>query len=858
MIENGRRMRVNYSDELTDIMDFATEEAYRLESPAVIVEHLVLAIIRDNENDAYKFIAYYIPEVDTLKHEIEEIIRTSKIESEIESVTLTKDVNEVLDHMIHSEGPEEQELKATDLLRSILEVNNSLIANIFIESGLTPKTLDQFLKSSSANEESVQPENPFQALPKGMGFPENAIRIDASELKDKLGINFDKFVEKLQDSQAQINNMNQEQEVSMLAEYGVDLIEQSEIGNLDNIVGRSEEIDRVLHVLSKKRKNNAVLIGDPGVGKTAIVEAIADRLRKDDVPYALLGKRLISVDISSMVSGTRYRGEFEARMTKLINEVMDEGNIILFFDEIHNLIGAGNPSGSLDAANILKPALAKGHISCIGTTTYDEYREFFEDNQALERRFEKIYIEEPDNDQSIEILQGAKEYYENFHNVKFTDDALETAVKLSERYITDRNLPDKAINLLDEAGAKRNLLFKESEKVKQMNAELDLLALQKESKVEDGDYESAAKIRTQEIDLLKKLDTTREKEKKNRLKRPFKIGTDEIKKTISLLTGIPVSSLSLNKNSKIINLETNLKKEIVGQPEAIEKLVKSLKRNYAGLRNPNKPIGTFIFLGSTGVGKTQLAKSLSNLLFDNTDALIRFDMSEFMDKASVSRLVGTSPGYVGYEEGGELTEKLKHNPYSVVLFDEIEKAHKDIFNILLQILDEGMITDGHGRTVNMKNSVIILTSNIGVKKSLEFGKGIGFNNAEVSNQNSIIEKELKKTFSPEFLNRIDDIVFFKSLEEESILKIISLKLNQLFERASELGIEITATAAAKKEILRQAYNVSYGARPIERKIQELIENEISELIIHKEINKNDRIKIKFANGKFDFEKQPNK
>ena len=632
----------------------------------------------------------------------------------------------------------------------------------------------------------------------------------------------------------------------VLDKFAVDITKAAEEGRIDPVVGRNREIDRLIQILSRRKKNNPVLIGEPGVGKSAIVEGLALRIKQRKVSRLLFDKRIMSLDMAAIVAGTKFRGQFEERIKAVIDELKASDDIILFIDEIHTIVGAGNAGGSMDAANLLKPALARGELQCIGATTLDEYRKTFEKDGALDRRFQKIIVDQTTADETLEILKQIKDNYEKFHNVKYTDDALHACVKLTQRYVSDRAFPDKAIDALDEAGAKAHASNVEAPKeIEQLELKIADVTKKKQAAAIAQDFEAAANYRD-EADMLKNELNTRKSEWESALAENRQIVDEQsIAEVVATMTGVPVQRIAQSEGSRLLAMKDELKAKIVGQDEAIDKIVKAIQRNRVGLKDPNRPIGAFMFLGPTGVGKTHMAKMLAEYLFDTKDSLIRIDMSEYMEKFAVSRLVGAPPGYVGYDEGGQLTEKVRRHPYSVVLLDELEKAHQDVFNMLLQVMDEGRLTDSFGRTVDFKNTIIIMTSNIGTRQLKDYGNGIGFNTGtdRQEQSRSIIQKALNKTFAPEFINRIDDIVMFNSLERDDIYKIIDIELEGFFRRASESGYAIEITDSAKAFLVDRGYDAQYGARPLKRAIQEYIEDDLAELILANTTTRGDTLRI---------------
>ena len=636
----------------------------------------------------------------------------------------------------------------------------------------------------------------------------------------------------------------------ILDNFSRDLIKMAEEGKIDPVVGRDKEVKRIAQILSRKKKNNCVIVGDAGVGKSALVEKLALMIHKGDCPTNLLDKRVVSLDLTSLVAGTKYRGQFEERIKAILNELQEAPNVIVFIDELHTMVGAGNASGSMDAANILKPALARGEMQCIGATTFDEYKKHIEKDGALVRRFQKIILKEPTASETVEILKNITPSYQDFHRVLYEDGVIETIVKLSHRYITDRQFPDKAIDVMDELGSEKKISSRIPESIEKLKRESEEIKEKKIQVVKSQNYELAAKLRDEERKVLEKLENEKQKwsDKQRDNKKPISI--DDVYDIISQMTGVPITKLDTKETDKLLKMETILSKKIIGQDNAISIISKAIRRNRVGIKDENKPIGSFIFLGSTGVGKTYLAKSLAELMFGDPEKIIRVDMSEYMEKHNVSKLIGSPPGYVGYDEGGQLTEKVKNNPFSVILFDEIEKAHKDIFNLLLQILDEGHLTDSFGRKINFTNTLIIMTSNIGAKKVSEFGGGVGFKTSTSETQEyevrkTIVQKALKQQFNPEFLNRIDDIILFNSLDDETLKKIITIEMDKLVKRLQDKNYMVSFDKSVTNRIFELNTKEQYGARPIKRVIQNLCEDFLSEEILRGNILENEQIVVKY-------------
>ena len=807
-------MQLQLSSELNNIIIYSKEEAMRLGNYSITPDHLILGIIRDRTSLAHQIILSLGIDIDELKDIIEKEYKEKNIiqEDNYNNVLPNNEFNRVI-KIMHLEARQLKDNKPNSLhlLLAILRGDDSIV-----------------LKS----------QNNFKTL--NYSVVKNIITQSTSQ----------QTINTTTESSKESNGSN----TPVLDTFGNDLTLAAKQGKLDMVVGRDAEIERLTQILCRRKKNNPILIGDTGVGKSTIVDGLATRIANGSISKALLNKRVITLDISAIVSGAKYRGQFEERLKSIISEIKKDSNIILFMDEIHTIVGAGNSSGTLDAANMLKPALAKGDIRCIGATTTDEYRKSIERDSALERRFQKITITQPTPTEALNILHNIKDKYESFHNVKYTEEALKACIELSIRYITDRNLPDKAIDLLDEAGSKNHLMcHKEPKKVTNLKSAIVLIKNTRKEAVDNSDYEKAALYRDIERDKKEELEREIAKWEKQLSSKPTIIDKEDIAHVLSISTNIPVTKIAQSESSKLINMTETLKKRIIGQDDAIEKVTKSIMRNRAGLKDPNKPIGTFLFLGSTGVGKTELAKVIAEEMFNSKDNLIRVDMSEYMEKFSVSRIIGSPPGYVGYDNGGELCEKVKRKPYSVVLLDEIEKAHADVYNILLQILDEGRLTESSGRYVDFRNCVIIMTSNIGTKEIQNYGKGLGFSNSSKRDikgeEISIIKKALKGTFTPEFLNRLDGQILFNSLTKDNVNKITDIELNSLTKRVEKAGYKLKLSKEVKKFIQEMGYDPAYGARPLKRAIQEHIEDVVAEAIVRGDITKGDVINLVMNSSK---------
>lgn len=826
-------MEAKFSQRVKDVLSYSREEAMRLGNDAVGVEHLLLGMIREGDGKAIKLLSTLGVDLQSLRKSIENSVMIPDRKTRLQdNLPLVKQAERALKITYLEAKVFSSDLIGTEhLLLAILKDEDNIVSRSFSHYGINYHVIKEELNSMHSAEKgeikpdvfSEHPGNMAEDDPEEKGFGGGGAKKPA-ETKSKTPV---------------------------LDNFGRDLTRAAEEGRLDPIVGREKELERIAQILSRRKKNNPVLIGEPGVGKSAIAEGLALRIVNRKVSRALFNKRVFTLDLASIVAGTKYRGQFEERMKAVLNELEKNRNIILFIDEIHTIVGAGNASGSLDASNMFKPALARGEIQCIGATTLDEYRQYIEKDGALERRFQKIMVDPTSADETIEILQNIKEKYEDHHLVQYTDEAIDSCVALTQRYVTDRYLPDKAIDALDEAGSRVHITnIRVPNEIINIEERIEEVKVKKTKAISSQKFEEAAEHRDVERKLQQELEHAKRKwEEESKIHREI-VSDDNVAEVVAMMTGIPVQRIAQNESERLVKMEDELANSVIGQSEAIKKVVKAIRRNRAGLKDPNKPIGTFIFLGPTGVGKTHLAKVLAQYLFDSTDALVRIDMSEYMEKFAVSRLVGAPPGYVGYEEGGQLTEKVRRKPYSIVLLDEIEKAHPDIFHLLLQVLDDGQLTDSLGRKVDFKNTILIMTSNIGSRQLKDFGQGVGFATASrreagVDYARSIIENALKKTFAPEFINRIDDIVIFDPLEREAIHQIIDLELSHLLERVKKMGYAIKVTEKAKDFIVEKGWDSQYGARPLKRAIQKYIEDELAEAIISSKTKSGDHISVDY-------------
>ncbi len=835
-------MNNNFTQRVRDIMTYSREEAERLENNYIGPEHLMLAILRRSDGLATQVLNDFDVNINELKNSIDDKFRQHQETFEgTKEVVINKSTEKTLKmSILEARLTKSPETDSEHILLALLKDRNSGINEVLAKYDLEYTSAFLYIKNVLEARDGGESTNKGPTM--GPNFTDDDESFDRSSF-DSTGKSGEKT-----------SGKNPASDTPVLDNFGTDITRAAIEGRLDPIVGRDKEIERIAQILSRRKKNNPVLIGDPGVGKSAIVDGLALRIIQKKVSRAMFDKRVIALDMASIVAGTKYRGQFEERIKAILNELAKNPNIILFIDEIHTIVGAGGAAGSLDAANMLKPALARGEIQCIGATTLDEYRKNIEKDGALERRFQKVIVDPTSAEETLTILQNIKERYEEHHNVHYTNEALEACVKLTERYVSDRTFPDKAIDALDEAGARARISNISIPKIiEEMEEQLKTVEQMKNDAVKAQKYELAASYRDKQRQLLLSLEAEEQKWQKEIKEKPEIVDEEKIAEVVAMISGVPVQRIAQAEGQRLLEMKNELKNRVIGQDEAVEKIAKAIQRNRVGLKDPNKPIGTFMFLGPTGVGKTHLAKKLAEFLFDSQENLIRVDMSEYMEKFNVSRLVGAPPGYVGYEEGGQLTEKVRRRPYSVVLLDEIEKAHPDVFNLLLQILDEGHVTDSLGRRIDFKNTILIMTSNIGTRQLKDFGHGIGFgttsNISSTEYSRSIIQKALNKAFAPEFLNRVDDIVMFDQLSKESIYKIIDLELKGLYKRINDLGYNVELTAAAKEFIADKGYDVQFGARPLKRALQKYVEDEMAEMILRTGIKEGQTVIVDFDDDK---------
>jgi ATP-dependent Clp protease ATP-binding subunit ClpC len=820
-------MDAKFSPRVRDIMSLSHGEAVRLGNPYIGLEHLFLGMLKEGGSCAIQLLHNLNLNIEIFQQKLEASVRVANATKPVgDNLPLTKQAERVLKYTyIVAKEFRSDMVRSEHLMLAILHERNNIISQNLEFEGITYENFREELIKYNAEM--------GRELPKDATEPEEPKNIFNDDDDDDV----EEDVKPQQEKPKRTSNIKSKTPV--LDNFGRDLTRAAEENRLDPIVGRERELERIAQILSRRKKNNPILIGEPGVGKSAIAEGLAIRIIEHKVSRTLLNKRIVMLDIGSVVAGTKYRGQFEERIKAILNELEKNPDIILFIDEIHTLVGAGNANGSLDASNMFKPALARGELQCIGSTTLDEYRQYIEKDGALERRFQKVMVDPTTPEETLEILNNIKTKYEEHHSVTYTPEAIEACVKLTNRYMSDRYLPDKAIDALDEAGARvhiRNINVPDV--ITSLEHEIEELKKLKKRAITEQKFEDAGVYRDKELRLVEKLEDAKHAWDKDSLTHRTPVTEQDVAEVIAMMTGVPVQRIAQNEGTRLMNMESELAGTVIGQDEAISKVTKAIRRNRAGLKDPNKPIGSFIFLGPTGVGKTYLAKVLAKYLFDSEEALIRIDMSEYMEKFAVSRLVGAPPGYVGYEEGGQLTEKVRRKPYSIVLLDEIEKAHPDVFNLLLQVLDDGQLTDSLGRKVDFKNTIIIMTSNIGSRQLKEFGQGVGFGTEAKRNSaneysHSVIENALKRTFAPEFLNRIDDVVMFNSLKREDIHKIIDIELRNIFKRVEDMSYTLELTDKAKDFIADKGWDDQFGARPLKRAIQKYVEDALAEeLILH--------------------------
>ena len=828
-------MDQKFSPRVQDIMQHSREEAVKMGNAYIGLEHIFLGIVDDNDSNAVQILRNLELDIEAFRQKLEASIKTNNtVLGNTDNLPLTKQAERALKFTyIVAKDFNSEQVASEHLMLAILHDDNNIVAQRLEYEGIT---FNKYKKEV----EKLTPNYPARSKNDDMvAEPMNTFQDEEDE---------DETPTQITDKQQKKNTKST---TPVLDSFGRDLTKAAEEGRLDPIVGRETELERIAQVLSRRKKNNPILIGEPGVGKSAIVEGLAQRIIEHKVSRTLYNKRIVVLDLGSVVAGTKYRGQFEERMKSILNELEKNPEIILFIDEIHTIIGAGNANGSLDASNMFKPALARGELQCIGATTLDEYRQYIEKDGALERRFQKILVEPTTPEETVQILNNIKGRYEDHHLVKYSDDAIEACVKLTNRYISDRHLPDKAIDALDEAGARVHIgNIHVPTEIIEMEKQVEEIRKEKKQAIKEQRFEDAGKYRDEEKTLVEKLEKAKKDWDNDTNSHRETVTEQNVAEVVAMMTGVPVQRIAQNEGDRLMSMESELAGTVIGQDEAIKNVVKAIRRNRAGLKDPNRPIGSFIFLGPTGVGKTYLAKVLAKYLFDSEDALIRIDMSEYMEKFAVSRLVGAPPGYVGYEEGGQLTEKVRRKPYSIVLLDEIEKAHPDVFHLLLQVLDDGQLTDSLGRKVDFKNTIIIMTSNIGSRQLKDFGLGVGFGtqakkDSKDKYSRAVIENALKRSFAPEFLNRIDEVVIFESLNKENINKIIDIELKKVFERIKEMGFELELTEKAHDFIAEKGWDEQYGARPLKRSIQKYVEDVLAEEIIKSNPEKGAKIVIDY-------------
>ena len=829
-------MSNEFTQQVSDIVVYGKEEANRLQNDHIEPEHLLLGILRDGECKAAEILKSFYLDLKGIKNELETQLREKSIlENYSQDISFSEEASKILTlSKLEARLMNDEKVDTPHILLAIMRDNQNNAYKILEKNDVTYEKIIDRLK---------QEEAPFDGLDFNDDEEEEGIgrRGNADKNNDGFGSSANRQTTQTEQKQADGGT-------PYLDNYGIDLTKAAEGGKLDPVVGREKEIERIAQILSRRKKNNPILIGEPGVGKSAIAEGLALRIVEKRVSRALFGKRIISLDMTAVVAGTKYRGQFEERIRAILTEVKKHPDVILFIDEIHTIVGAGSAAGSMDAANMLKPALARGEIQCIGATTLDEYRKNIEKDGALERRFQKVLVEPTSPEETLQILRNIKDKYEEHHNVTYTDEALEACVRLTDRYVTDRYFPDKAIDAMDEAGSRIHLThISVPQEIEEQERLIEEAQQHKNEAIRLQNFELAASFRDRENQYTEQLERLKNEWKEKLKDNRETVDAPQIEEVVSMISGVPVQRMAQAEGVRLKGMKQALLSKVIGQDKAVETLVRSIQRSRVGLKDPNKPIGTFLFLGPTGVGKTHLAKELAKNMFGTTDAIIRIDMSEYMEKFTVSRLVGAPPGYVGYEEGGQLTEKVRRHPYSIVLLDEIEKAHSDVFNMLLQVMDEGRLTDSLGRTVDFKNTIIIMTSNIGTRQLKEFGKGIGFTAQTGENEkehaNSVIRKALNKSFAPEFINRLDEIVTFDQLDIASLEKIIDIELAGLYKRIEGCGYHLLLDQEAKRFVAEKGYDVQFGARPLKRSIQNHLEDGLAELIINEEPQTGDTLHV---------------
>ncbi|MBQ8364993.1 MAG: ATP-dependent Clp protease ATP-binding subunit [Bacteroidaceae bacterium] len=831
----------DFSQRMSEILSLSKEEAHRLHCKCIKPEHLLLGIIRKGKNAAIDILNKFNVDIANIKERIEKECTEEQTEAaqDISKIELGLKTAKIL-RLSTLEARNLKEVTDVEhILLGILKEKDNIAANILENYDVTHSRVLETIKN-------MKPD-----ITNGFGFT------DPEDEEDSAPEGSFNMGSKQPASNTGTRTERRKNDTPVLDNFGTDITRAAAEGKLDPVVGREKEIERISQILSRRKKNNPILIGEPGVGKSAIVEGLAQRIIERKTSRTLFDKRLVALDMTAVVAGTKYRGQFEERLQSIMNELEKNPNIILFIDEIHTIVGAGSAPGTMDAANILKPALARGEIQCIGATTIDEYRKSIEKDGALERRFQKVLVEPTTAEDTYTILKNIKERYENHHNVTYTDEALQACVKLTDRYITDRCFPDKAIDAMDEVGARMHISnISVPKEIEEQEAKLDNVSREKNNAVKRQDFECAANYRDQEKQLQAELAAMKAEWEKSSSNNRQTVTEEEVANVVSLISGVPMQRMQQDEWTRLRGMKEELRSKVVAQDNAIEKLTKAIQRSRVGLQNPNKPIGTFMFLGPTGVGKTLLAKELAKFMFGSADALIRVDMSEYMEKFTVSRLVGAPPGYVGYEEGGQLTERVRRRPYSIVLLDEIEKAHTDVFNLLLQVMDEGRLTDSYGRTVDFRNTVLIMTSNVGTRELKDFGTGVGFTKDQRAGDKeysrSVIQKALNKRFAPEFINRIDEIINFDQLGLDAIVNIVDLELTQIVKRVQELGYSINVTPEAKQYLAGKGYDIQYGARPLKRALQTYVEDEISELLLCGSLKEGDNIVVTVEEEKLKF------